>query len=264
MRDRLQRSDLREIKRLACEFALELGAAEVRVAPARTDEAAGEAMRTAFARGDFTTWRYDEEYARKASSPQNVLAGARSVLCVAMPYRTDEPPSPPLSGRVSNYAWSVDYHHRMKGLLAQVAQRIDAAAGAAVTAIACDTKPLAERAFAASAGLGWIGKHTNLIHPHAGSFVFLGRDRYDAASGARRSAAQDVRYVHAMRERLSDRCAARRLHHRRDALHRGPHAAYRCNSRSNAPARRHLGMGLRFVSNRVPAERARDGRVRAT
>jgi epoxyqueuosine reductase len=91
-----------------------------------------------------------------------------------MPYRTDEPAPAPLTGRVSNYAWSADYHHRVKAMLAQIAQRIDEAAGEPVTAIACDTKPLAERAFAARAGLGWVGKHTNLINPHAGSFVFLG------------------------------------------------------------------------------------------
>lgn len=174
MKDRWQPSDLAGIKQLACAAARELGAADVRVAPAHTDEAAREAMRAAFARGDFTTWRYDDDYARKASSPEHVLAGAQTVICIAMPYRTDEPAAPPLSGRVSNYAWSADYHHRVKALLAQVAQRIDDAAGASVTAIACDTKPLAERAFAARAGLGWVGKHTNLINPHAGSFVFLG------------------------------------------------------------------------------------------
>jgi epoxyqueuosine reductase len=174
MKDRLRHSDLTAIKRLACDAARELGAADVRVAPARPDDAAREAMRAAFARGDFTTWRYDDEYARKASSPEHVLAGAQSVICVAMPYRTDEPAAAPLTGRVSNYAWSADYHHRVKALLAEVAKRIDEAAGEPVTAIACDTKPLAERAFAARAGLGWVGKHTNLINPHAGSFVFLG------------------------------------------------------------------------------------------
>lgn len=174
MKDRWQPSDLQAFKALACEAARELGAADVRVAPAHPDEAAREAMRAAFTRGDFTTWRYDDEYARKASAPEHVLAGAQSVICIAMPYRTDEPAAPPLSGRVSNYAWSADYHHRVKALLAQVALRIDRAAGEAVTAIACDTKPLAERAFAARAGLGWVGKHTNLINPQAGSFVFLG------------------------------------------------------------------------------------------
>ena len=80
----------------------------------------------------------------------------------------------PLRGRVSNYAWSSDYHRRLRNLLRAVADEIDAAAGAPVTAIACDTRPLAERAFAAQAGLGWIGKHTNLIAPALGSFVFLG------------------------------------------------------------------------------------------
>lgn len=174
MKDHWQLSDLEAIKRLACDAARELGAADVRVAPAHQDEFAREAMRAAFARGDFTTWRYDDEYARKASSPEHVLAGAQSVICIAMPYRTEEPDAPPLSGRVSNYAWSADYHHRVKALLMQVAQRIDEAAGEPVTAVACDTKPLAERAFAARAGLGWIGKHTNLINPNAGSFIFLG------------------------------------------------------------------------------------------
>jgi epoxyqueuosine reductase len=174
MKDHSQHSDPAALKKLVCELAISLGAADVRVADAHEDESTQRAMRDAFARGDFTTWPYDESYALKAGDPEHVLAGARSIVCIAVPYRTDSPEAPPLSGRVSNYAWSPDYHYRVKALLAQVAKAIDDAAGATVTAIACDTKPLAERAFAARAGLGWVGKHTNLINPLAGSFIFLG------------------------------------------------------------------------------------------
>lgn len=174
MTDRSPRSDLDEIKRLAVETARSLGAADVRVAAARESSQARDAMRDAFARGDFATWPYDDAYAGKAADPQHVLAGAKAIVCVAVPYRTQTSDPPPLAGRVSNYAWSADYHYRMKALLRRVADEIDKAAGMPVTAVACDTKPLAERAFAARAGLGWIGKHTNLINPHAGSFVFLG------------------------------------------------------------------------------------------
>jgi epoxyqueuosine reductase len=174
MKDRSQPFDLEAIKRLAREHALRLGAVSVRVADAAEDVRAREAMRAAFERGDFVTWGYGEEYARKAADPQNVLPGARAVICIAVPYRTKTPPAAPLQGRVSNYAWSPDYHHRVKALLREVAARIDEAVGEPVTAIACDTKPLAERAFAARSGLAWIGKHTNAITPEAGSFVFLG------------------------------------------------------------------------------------------
>jgi epoxyqueuosine reductase len=162
------------IKAHAIERARALGAGDVRVVDARADGESRERMRASFARGDLQTWGYDDAYARAAADPQAVLAGARSIVCIAVPYATAQPSRPPLHGRVSNYAWSADYHHRMRALLAAVAGEIDEAAGAPVTAIACDTRPIAERAFAARAGLGWIGKHTNLISPSLGSFVFLG------------------------------------------------------------------------------------------
>lgn len=167
-------SDLAKIKRLAVERARAAGAVAVRVASAQDDERARDSMREAFGRGDFTTWRYDESYASRASSPQSLLAGARSVISIAMPYATAAPKQKHGHGRVSNYAWSADYHRRMQTLLREIAAAIDLEAGGAVTAVACDTKPLAERAFAARSGLGWVGKHTNLIVPGAGSFVFLG------------------------------------------------------------------------------------------
>ncbi|MDP9024357.1 MAG: tRNA epoxyqueuosine(34) reductase QueG [Candidatus Eremiobacteraeota bacterium] len=175
MRDgRLQRSDAHAFEALIVRRARELGAGDVRIAPAFPDDASRQRMRESFARGDLATWNYGEAYARDAPDPAHILAGARSVICLAFPYATRGPAREHLRGRVSNYAWSEDYHRRVRAVLSALAADIDALAGRGVTAIACDTKPLAERAFASRAGLGWIGKHTNLISPVLGSFVFLG------------------------------------------------------------------------------------------
>jgi epoxyqueuosine reductase len=154
--------------------ARECGARAVRIAAADADPATRDRMRSAVARGDLATWPYDDGYARAASDPATLLTGARSVVCVAVPYATPVPRERRGRGRVSAYAWSSDYHQRMQTLLRAIAARIDALAGAPVTRVACDTAPLAERAFAARAGLGWIGKHTSLIVKGLGSAVFLG------------------------------------------------------------------------------------------
>jgi epoxyqueuosine reductase len=155
--------------------SLEAGASAVAVSPAWPDDAANAQMRAAFARGDFTTWKYDAAYAATATRPEALLEGARSVICLAIAYATPSPKhTEPLCGRVSNYAWSSDYHRHVRGILEKVARTLDARAGEPVTRVGCDTAPLAERAFAERAGLGWIGKHTNLIVPGQGSFVFLG------------------------------------------------------------------------------------------
>lgn len=164
-----------QIKEAAVRAAFENGAAAVRVCDATADAVTRTRLNDSFERGDLQTWGYDDAYARKAADPQTLLSNARSVVCIAVPYATAPAHAQaPLEGRVSNYAWSADYHYRLREMLQRIALAIDDAAGAPVSAIACDTKPLAERALAAQSGLGWIGKHTNLIAPGLGSFVFLG------------------------------------------------------------------------------------------
>ncbi|HEV2261325.1 MAG TPA: QueG-associated DUF1730 domain-containing protein, partial [Candidatus Rubrimentiphilum sp.] len=109
--------DPRALKELARATALQLGAADVRVAGAQDDGALREKLRASFARGDLATWPYDDTYARKAADPSQLLEGARSVICIAVPYASGEPATLPLQGRVSSYAWSSDYHLRVRALL---------------------------------------------------------------------------------------------------------------------------------------------------
>ena len=168
-----QRASDAKVKALAA--ARRAGAGAVRVCSARDDDEGRERMCAALERGDLATWPYDRAYARRANSPEALLAGARSVVCVAVPFATPAPPGrAPLTGRISNYAWAQDYHRVVRRVLDAIEEALNEAAGGPSCVVVCDTAPLAERAFAARAGLGWVGKHTNLIAPKLGSFVFLG------------------------------------------------------------------------------------------
>jgi epoxyqueuosine reductase len=77
-------------------------------------------------------------------------------------------------GYVSRYALGRDYHKVMRNRLAKLCRRIEAAIGPFGHRVFSDSAPVMEKALARNAGLGWIGKHTNLIHREAGSYFFLG------------------------------------------------------------------------------------------
>jgi epoxyqueuosine reductase len=111
------------------------------------------------------------------ADPRRLLAGARSALCVALQYH-------PLEGetetegdlwpRVARYARGDDYHLLMDEGLRRLAARIEASFPDCGTRVYVDTGPLLERELAARAGLGAIGKNTNLLHPEGGSWFLLG------------------------------------------------------------------------------------------
>ncbi len=109
------------------------------------------------------------------NDPNLVLNGARSVVMLAMNYRTSEPTlCREGQGRVSRYAWGeLDYHdlirERLESLILFIKSRVPHASARGVV----DTAPLLEREFAQLAGLGWIGKNTLLLNRHAGSWFFL-------------------------------------------------------------------------------------------
>lgn len=106
--------------------------------------------------------------------PRAVLDGARSLLLLALPYRTAEPAElEPSQGRVSRYAWGADYHDTIHSRLHALADWLRAQVPDALVRGVVDTAPLLEREFAQLAGLGWIGKNTLLLNRTWGSWFFL-------------------------------------------------------------------------------------------
>lgn len=120
--------------------------------------------------------------AEKRKDPERVVSGARSFISVAMNYRipdndastetdaSDETSRAP-RGRTARYAWGDDYHDVMLAALKRLRDEVAELSGAAAYV---DTGPILEREVAAAAGLGWIGKNTNLIRRGVGSWILLG------------------------------------------------------------------------------------------
>jgi len=107
--------------------------------------------------------------------PQHVMPSVKSVVMLALNYRTEERASPgPGEGAVSRYAWGeVDYHDLIRGKLRRLADVIHRLRPGCHTRGVIDTAPLLERDFARLAGLGWFGKNTMILNKQLGSWLFL-------------------------------------------------------------------------------------------
>jgi epoxyqueuosine reductase len=97
------------------------------------------------------------------------------MISVGMNYYTDNRANEqPGMGRIARYAWGKDYHTVMSKRLAQLEAKIAALAPGVTTKAYVDTGPIMEKAWAQQAGLGWIGKHSNLVSADCGSWLLLG------------------------------------------------------------------------------------------
>jgi len=107
--------------------------------------------------------------------PQHVMPSVKSVVMLALNYRTEERASPTAGqGAVSRYAWGeADYHDLIRGKLKRLGDGIHSLRPGCHTRGVIDTAPLLERDFARLAGLGWFGKNTMLINKQLGSWLFL-------------------------------------------------------------------------------------------
>ena len=110
------------------------------------------------------------------AQPRSLWPEARSVIALGLSYAPEDDPLAALAlhdrGTISVYARNRDYHAILKGKLKTLAQFVVARFGPAVKVF--DTAPVMEKPLAAQAGLGWQGKHTNLVSRRHGSWLFLG------------------------------------------------------------------------------------------
>jgi len=123
---------------------------------------------------------YMQRHGLKRARPAELVPGTLRVISARMDYwpagATDAEAvlADATLGYVSRYALGRDYHKVVRSRLATLAARIAAAAGNYGGRACVDSAPVLEKALARNAGLGWIGKHTNLLNRHAGSWFFLG------------------------------------------------------------------------------------------
>jgi epoxyqueuosine reductase len=104
-----------------------------------------------------------------------VMEGVNSVICVALNYYTPHQHSGDRNvGKISRYGWGRDYHKVLTKKLKALATWLNARGENIQTRYYVDTGPIAEKAFAQRAGIGWIGKHSNVITRDYGSWLFLG------------------------------------------------------------------------------------------
>jgi len=158
------------------ERALELGFHKVGIvsaAPLTVERARLEEWLRRGYHGEMSWMARDAE---RRTDPRLVMSDARSVIVVALNYFTPHAheSNDYARGKISRYAWGDDYHDvvggKLKELLAWIKDECPGAEGKTCV----DIQPLMDKAWAVRAGLGWIGKHTNLITRDYGSWVFIG------------------------------------------------------------------------------------------
>ncbi|MEX2190553.1 MAG: tRNA epoxyqueuosine(34) reductase QueG [Bacteroidota bacterium] len=155
--------------------ALESGFASVGIARAEVCSSEYEHLTEWLRRGYQGSMSWMERNGPKREDPSQIIPNARSVVSVAMNYYTDTRHSgDPEHGKISRYAWGDDYHAVMEKHLDMLVAFLEKEVPGSNSRRYVDTGPVMDKAWAVRAGLGWLGKHTNVITKEYGSWVFLG------------------------------------------------------------------------------------------
>lgn len=123
---------------------------------------------------------YMQRHGSKRSRPEELVPGTIRVISARMDYLPEQQDAAealldhPSRAYISRYALGRDYHKVLRARLKKLASRIEAQIGEFGYRVFVDSAPVLEKALARKAGIGWVGKHTNIIHDKAGSWFFLG------------------------------------------------------------------------------------------
>ncbi|MCU4498747.1 tRNA epoxyqueuosine(34) reductase QueG [Acinetobacter radioresistens] len=174
----LAQLDAEALKQWIKSQALDLGFADCVVAKPDT-QAEMARFQEYLDRGYHAHMDYLKENLEKRADPTLLVPGTKSIICVRMNYLVETPkpryvPYEPNSAIIARYARGRDYHKIMRGRLKTLASRIRDKVGNFESRPFADSAPIFEKSLAESAGMGWTGKHTLLIHKKSGSFFVLG------------------------------------------------------------------------------------------
>jgi epoxyqueuosine reductase len=155
------------------EKALDLGFTKAGVTDVLRYDEAADRFAAWVAGGAHGIMSWMERNHEKRRDLQEIVPGAKSVLSLALNYYHPTEIDAASDHKISRYAWGTDYHEIIPGMLAELLAYLKALVPGAEGRYYTDTGPLLEKPIAEQAGVGWIGKHTNIITREAGSWVFL-------------------------------------------------------------------------------------------
>ena len=136
-------------------------------------EAESRQLETWLNRGYHGKMGYMENHFEKRTDPTLLVSGAKSVVSLLFNYHNPDTPQDPDAPKVSQYAYGQDYHHVLRRKLHALKHDMEAAFGAIDGRVFVDSAPVLDKAWAVQAGLGWMGKHSNVLRKANGSYFFI-------------------------------------------------------------------------------------------
>ena len=154
-------------------WAIELGFSGIGISKAeRLDEEANR-LEDWLNQGKHGKMNYMANHFEKRIDPTKLVPGSKSVISLLYNYFTEDKQDDESAPKISKYAFGKDYHFIIKEKLRVLIQKINEQIGTVEGRCFVDSAPVLERDWARKSGLGWMGKHTLLIHPKKGSYFFL-------------------------------------------------------------------------------------------